>query len=310
MADFVSPGWSLFIIAVTALSIVACFLLAMATSSTKVAVNAAGDVETTGHVWDEDLVELNNPLPRWWLYLFYITCVFGALYLVLYPGAGAFKGTLGWSQVGQYENEMAKMKERIAPLYARFQSQPISAVAKDPEAVAMGERLYLTYCVQCHGSDARGSRGFPNLTDKDWLGAGDGDYIKATIINGRQAVMPPMGAALGGADAVDQLANYVASLSKTPHDPVKAALGQDKFGTCAACHGADGKGNAAIGAPNLTDNIWLHGRGVAKITEAINLGINNQMPSFGKLVGEDRAHVLAAYVLSLSQAGGAQATTK
>ncbi len=301
MADFISNGWSIFIIAVTAVSIIGCFLLAYSLSSAKVPTTSTGEVASTGHVWDEDLVELNNPLPRWWLYLFYITCVFGGLYLALYPGMGDWKGLLGWSQISQYQSEMDRMQQRIAPLYAKYQSQPIALVAKDPEAVAMGERLYLTYCMQCHGSDARGSRGFPNLTDKDWLGAGDGDYIKATIINGRQAVMPPIAAAVGDATAVDQLAHYVASLSKIPHDPVKASLGQDKFGVCAACHGADGKGIAAIGAPNLTDDIWLHGRGVEKITQNMNLGIVNQMPSFSKLVGEDRAHVLAAYVLSLSQ---------
>lgn len=301
MADFTSGGWSLFIIIVTVLSIVGCLLLAMSLSSAKVPTDASGDVASTGHVWDEDLVELNNPLPRWWLYLFYITCAFAVVYLVLYPGAGAWKGTLNWSQTGQYDREVAAMQERIAPLFAKYQALPIADVARDPEAVAMGERLYLTYCVQCHGSDARGSRGFPNLVDNDWLGAGDGDYIESVILNGRVAVMPAMGAAVGGATEVDQLSHYVASLSGIPHDAFKAALGKDKFVTCAACHGAEGKGNAAIGAPNLTDDIWLHGRGVEKIASAINLGINNNMPAFGKLVGEDRAHVLAAYVLSLSQ---------
>ncbi len=301
MADFFSSGWSLFIAAVTIVSIIACFILAMSMSKGTTTTDKDGNVSTTGHVWDGNLTELNHPLPRWWLYLFYITCVFGLVYLVLYPGLGAYKGAIGWSQVDQYEKEVAKVKERVEPLYAQFLSQDIAAVSENAEAVAMGERLYLTYCIQCHGSDARGSRGFPNLTDADWLGGGTPDYIKTTIVNGRQALMPPMAAAVGGGADVENVAHYTASLSGLVHDEIKAARGKEKFAVCAACHGADGKGNGAIGAPNLTDDVWLHGTGVAAITAAINKGRNNAMPAFGELIGDGPAHVLSAYVWSLSK---------
>ncbi|MGH1360707.1 MAG: cytochrome-c oxidase, cbb3-type subunit III [Burkholderiaceae bacterium] len=301
MADFFSSGWSIYIAVVTIVSIIACFWLAMSMSKGTTPADKDGNVLTTGHVWDDDLTELNHPLPRWWLYLFYITCVFGFVYLVLYPGLGSYKGLLGWTQVGQYEQEVAKVKERVEPLYAKFLGQDIAAVSEDAEAVGMGERLYLTYCIQCHGSDARGSKGFPNLTDADWLGGGTPDYIKSTILNGRTAVMPPMAAALGGGKEVENVAHYTASLSGLAHDEIKAARGKDKFGTCAACHGANGEGNAAIGAPNLTDDVWLHGIGVSAIAAAINEGRQNAMPAFNELVGDGPAHVLAAYVWSLSK---------
>lgn len=300
MADFFSSGWSVFITVATIISIIACFLLAASMASGTVPADKDGNVLSTGHVWDEDLTELNNPLPRWWLYLFYITCVFGMVYLLLYPGLGSYKGLLGWTQIGQYEEEVAEVKARVAPLYAKYLNQEIGAVAENPEAVAMGERLYLTYCIQCHGSDARGSRGFPNLTDNDWLGAGTADYIKSTITNGRNAVMPAMAAALGSGESVDNVAHYTASLSNLAHDPIKAARGKEKFGTCAACHGSDGKGNALIGAPNLTDDVWLHGVGVPNIVKAINEGRQNAMPAFGNLISDGPSHVLAAYVWSLS----------
>lgn len=299
MADFISSGWSVFIAVATIISIIACYALALAMSRGKVLTDENGDVQSTGHVWDEDLRELNNPLPKWWLYLFYITCIFGMVYLLLYPGLGSYKGLLGWTQTGQYDIEVAKVKERVAPLYAKYTGQKIADVAEIPEAVEMGQRLYLTYCIQCHGSDARGSASFPNLTDNDWLGGGTPAYIKQTILNGRNAVMPPMAAALG-AD-VDNVAHYVASLSGLAHDEIKAARGKPKFGVCAACHGVDAKGNAAIGAPNLTDDVWLHGIGVKAIADAVNNGIQNAMPPFGKLVDDGPAHVLAAYVWSVSK---------
>jgi len=309
MADFFSSGWSIFIAATTIVSIIACYVLALSMSRGKVLTDENGNVESTGHVWDENLRELNNPLPRWWLYLFYITCIFGLVYLVLYPGLGSYKGLLGWTQVGQYDTEVAQVRERVAPLYAKYTGLTIAEVSEIPEATEMGQRLYLTYCIQCHGSDARGAASFPNLTDNAWLGGGTPDYIKTTILNGRNAVMPPMAAALG-AD-VDNVAHYVASLSGLAHDEIKAARGKPKFGVCAACHGADAKGNAAIGAPNLTDDVWLHGVGVAAITNAINNGIQNAMPAFGNLVDEGPAHVLAAYVWSLSkEARGEAAASK
>ena len=302
MADFFSSGWSVFIIVVTVVSIIACFWLAMSLASRHVDLDKDGATASTGHVWDEDLVELNNPLPRWWLYLFYITCVFGLLYLVLYPGMGSYQGLLNWSQVSQYEQEVAKVDARVQPLFDKYRKLSVEQVATDPEAVQMGQRLYLTYCVQCHGSDARGGKGYPNLADKDWLGAGTPDHIVNTILKGRQAIMPPMGAAIGDGVKVNQLSHYVMSLSGADHDPAKAEQGKPLFAVCGACHGAEGKGNAALGAPNLTDDIWLHGGGVDQVAQVIAKGLNNQMPAFSHLIDENRAHVLAAYIWSL--AGG------
>lgn len=301
MSDFFHDGWSMYIAVVTLVSIAACLVLAVSLASRKAPKDESGAVQTTGHLWDGDLTELNNPLPRWWLYLFYLTCVFGVVYLLLYPGLGSYEGQLKWSQTGQYDAEVKKVDEAIAPLYEKYNGMAVADISKEPEALAMGERLYQTYCVQCHGSDARGSRGFPNLTDNDWLGKGDPDYIVQTILNGRQAAMPPMGAALGGAKEVDYMANYVLSLSGSGHDGFKAEMGRDSFGVCAACHGADGKGNPIVGAPNLTDDIWLYGGGVSSIRNIINNGRNNQMPGFAFLVNEDKARMIAAYVWSLSE---------
>jgi cytochrome c oxidase cbb3-type subunit 3 len=297
MADFTSSGWSVYIMLVTAIALVACFWLTMSLSKGR----APGEeVGTTGHKWDETLEEYNHPLPRWWIYLFYITIIFGIVYLALYPGFGSYKGSFGWTQVSQYEAEVKKADAQVAPLFEKYSKMEIQQIAADPQARAMGERMFLTYCVQCHGSDARGSKGFPNLTDGDWLHGGDPATIEKTILEGRNAMMPPMGAAIGGAADVENVANYVLSLSGGAHDAVKAELGKPKFVVCAACHGPDGKGMQAIGAPNLTDNIWLYGGSLATVTETINKGRINQMPSFKDLLGENKIRVLAAYVWGLS----------
>lgn len=301
MSDFTisSLGWIIGLVVI--LSIVACFLLAWSLASRKVPEAVNGEVESTGHVWDEDLRELNNPLPRWWLYLFYITCVFSALYLVLYPGLGTFKGVFGWSSTSQYHEEIATANSQYEPLFATYLEQDITKVAQNSDAVQMGERLYLTYCSQCHGSDARGSRSFPNLADNDWLGAGTPDYIKTTVLNGRNGVMPAMYAAIGNTEeSLDAVAHYVLSLSDSTHDADKAAQGQTKFAVCSACHGPAGAGNPLIGAPDLTDDTWLYGGSLDSIKGAIQNGLNNQMPGFSELLGEGKAHVLAAYVWNLS----------
>jgi len=297
MADFIHPGWSVYITVVTVVSIVACFLLAMLMSKRR---KPGEKLETTGHVWDGDLRELNHPLPRWWLYLFYITCIFALGYLFLYPGLGSYKGWLGWTQVGQYEREIDAARARFDPLFEGYLAQDISIVAADRKARDMGERLFLTYCVQCHGSDARGSRGFPNLADRDWLWGGSPDAIRETIVNGRSGAMPPMATAIGGGANVEQVAHHVLRLSGSAHDPVKAEMGRDSFAACAACHGEAGKGNPLLGAPDLTDRVWLYGGSLATIIDTINRGRTNQMPPFGELLGEGKVHLLTAYVWGLS----------
>ncbi|MBP6493764.1 MAG: cytochrome-c oxidase, cbb3-type subunit III, partial [Rhodoferax sp.] len=255
---------------------------------------------TTGHVWDGDLREMNNPLPRWWVWLFVITIVFALVYLAMYPGLGNFAGKLGWTQAGQYQAEVDKGNREVAPLYAKFTAMKPEDVSRDPQAKAIGERLFMNNCSQCHGSDARGGKGFPNLTDADWLHGGAPEKIKETLALGRIGNMPPMGAAVGTSDDVKNVANYVLSMSNSPHDSVKAALGKSKFVVCAACHGMDGKGNPALGAPNLTDDVWLHGYGENAVIAMVNNGKVNQMPAQADKLTEAQVHVLASYVWGLS----------
>ncbi len=297
MSDFTSDFWSIYIAGITIVSILACLLLLWFSGKTE--VMSSGD-NTTGHVWDEDLREMNNPLPRWWAWLFVITIVFSLVYLVLYPGLGSYAGTLGWTQNGELKAEMEAGEREAAPLYAKFAAMTPEAIAGDPQAMAIGERLFMNNCSQCHGSDARGAKGIPNLTDGDWLHGGTPDKIKETITLGRTGNMPPMAAAVGNADDVKNLANYVLGLSKSPNDSVRAALGKEKFAACAACHGMDGKGNQALGAPNLTDNIWLHGFGENAITAMVNNGKVNQMPAQADRLNANQIQVLSSYVWGLS----------
>jgi cytochrome c oxidase cbb3-type subunit 3 len=243
---------------------------------------------------------MNNPLPMWWVGLFLITIFFAFGYLVAYPGLGANAGKLGWSSQGQYEKEVAKANEALKPLYAKFDGMPPNEVAGDAKAMAIGERLFMNNCAQCHGSDARGSKGFPNLTDADWLYGGTPDNIKETITKGRVGNMPPMVAAVGTPDDVKNVANYVLSLSASPHDAARASQGKEKFAVCAACHGPDGKGNQAMGAPNLSDKIWLHGVGEEAIAAMVNGGKVNQMPAQEERLTASQIHVLTAYVWGLS----------
>jgi cytochrome c oxidase cbb3-type subunit 3 len=251
-------------------------------------------------VWDGDLREMNNPLPRWWVGLFLITIVFSLGYLALYPGLGTNAGQLAWTSTGQYDAEVAKANQELEPMYAKFAGMPPEEVAKDPQAMAIGDRLFMNNCAQCHGSDARGSKGFPNLTDADWLHGGSHAKIKETLVNGRNGLMPPMAAAVGTPEDVRNVAQYVLSLSNSPHDSLKAALGKSKFGTCAACHGPDGKGNQALGAPNLTDDIWLHGWGENAIVAMVTNGKVNPMPAQADKLTDAQLHVLASYVWGLS----------
>ena len=305
MSDFVNGFWSWFVALLTLVAIIACVVLLRSQSIKR----AAGAPQLHGHTWDEDLAEYNNPLPRWWMWLFYLTIVFALAYLLLYPGVGSFAGIFGWTSRGEYEAETQKAASEYGPIFNRFAQQDLAIVAKDPEARAIGQRLFLTYCAQCHGSDAGGGSGFPTLRDKDWLYGGDPETIKASIMNGRNGVMPPLGQALGEA-GVKEVANYVLSLSGASHDAALAAKGKARFAVCAGCHGVEGKGNQAIGAPNLTDNIWLFGGSEKTVMETITKGRVSQMPAHKDFLGEAKVHVLAAYVYSLTLEPGVDAVQK
>lgn len=298
MADFTSGFWNWYIVIPVVVGIVAMFVLSG--WMTETARKADKKPELRAHVWDEDLQELNNPLPRWWLNLFYITLVFGIGYLVLYPGLGTFSGILGWTETGQYEKEIAVADKQFNPLYEKYLQEDIKALAANRVALKTGARLFVNYCTGCHGSDAGGAPGFPNLRDDDWLYGGDPATIKASIMNGRTGAMPAWGAALGP-EGVANVAEYVLSLSGRSTDATAAAAGKEKFQQlCVACHGPDGKGNQALGAPNLTDNIWLNGGSKQAIKETIANGRTGRMPANAEFLGEAKAHLLAAYVYSLS----------
>ena len=313
MADFFNEWWGIWIAILVVVSILGCALLLWSQSNVKVPLGSDGKplpVGTTGHVWDGDLTENNHPLPRWWMWLFYITVVFGLGYLALYPGLGSFKGLLGWSSAGAYQQEIKQGDALYGPLFNKYLAMDLKEVAKQPEAHAIGERLFMTTCSQCHGSDAQGSKGFPNLTDNDWLYGGEPATIEETITNGRNGIMPPMGAAVGTDEDIRNVANYVLSLSGSPHDPIKASFGKAKFGVCAACHGPEGKGNQAIGSANLTDKIWLYGGDINTIMETIRGGRNNHMPAHKERLGAAKIHLLAAYVWSLSHTDTLEAIDK
>ena len=308
MSDFTSDGWGFFVTIVTLASIAGCAVLLFALGRMRVTRAKTGaPIETTGHVWDGDLAEYNNPLPRWWMWLFYATIVFSLGYLVLYPGLGRAPGTLGWTSASAYAREVKTHDEKVQPLYAKYRAMDVKAVAADPEARAMGERLFLNYCAQCHGSDAGGSKGFPNLRDADWLYGGDPAQIRSSIADGRNGIMPPFGAALGGEGVRDVVA-YVRSRAGLPADTLRAQLGRPLFAqNCAACHGADGKGSTQIGAPNLTDAIWLYGSTEAAIVESVTKGrgeatVVTRMPAHKDLLGAGKLDLLVAYVWGLSNA--------
>lgn len=296
MSDFFNNGWSLFVAIATVVSLAAClWLLAVASRRVPMAED-----NSTGHVWDGDLTELNNPLPRWWMVLFVVTVFGGAAYLAVYPGLGSHPGQFGWTSREAYASEVAKANHAMDAQYAPFVGQPADVLAKDPVAMGIGQRLFLNNCAACHGSDARGSKGFPDLSDADWLYGGTPEVIETTIRQGRNGTMPPMAAAIGGGADVANVANYVLSLSGSPHDWVKAMHGKEKFSACAACHGVGGKGNPALGAPNLTDKVWLHGWGEQAIVQMVNHGKTSVMPAHEGRLTDAQIHVLSAYVWGLS----------
>jgi cytochrome c oxidase cbb3-type subunit 3 len=295
-----TTGWSLFVIIVTVLNIVACLWLLRWTSKPRTANEKIGGGADTGHVWDKDLREYNNPLPRWWLWVFYITVVFGLIYLALYPGLGNFGGVKGWTQSGQYQQERAAVEARAAQLLAPLAALPVAELVNNQQAMSTAHNLFQQNCAQCHGSDGGGAVGFPNLRDANWQWGSDADSVVATIAAGRVAAMPPWAAVIGE-PGVEEAVAYVQTLSGQQADATKAAAGQVHFQTlCSACHGMDGKGNPLLGAPNLTDEIWLYGGDAATLKQTLMYGRNGQMPAWGDKLGEQRVKLLAAYATKLA----------
>lgn len=298
MSDFVHDFWSWYVAVISLVSILACGVFLWSMTTRRLAPGEKAEI--TGHVWDGDLAEYNNPMPRWWMWLFYITIVFGLIYLVLYPGLGAWSGTLKWSSADRYEAEMARADERFGPIFARYAAMDVEEVAADPQAHEIGQRLFLNYCSQCHASDARGSRGFPNLADGNWNWGGDPESIRASIVQGRQGIMPALGGVLGE-EGVKDTAHHVLRIAGRTYDNLRAARGAVNFQTqCAVCHGVDGTGNPMLGAPDLTDGVWTYGGGETAIMETIRRGRHGVMPPWGEFLGEQKVHVLTAYVWGLS----------
>ena len=295
-----TTGWSLFVIILTIANILACFWLLRWTSKPRTASEKIGGGADTGHVWDKDLREYNNPLPKWWLWLFYITIAFGLLYLAFFPGLGNFAGIGGWTQAGQYEQERAAVEARAAALLAPLAALPVAELANNEQAMSTAHNLFQQNCAQCHGSDGGGAVGFPNLRDADWQWGSDADSVVATIAGGRVAAMPPWSAVIGEPGVEDVVA-YVQTLGGQQADATKAAAGKAHFeALCAACHGVDGKGNPLLGAPDLTDATWLYGGDAATLKQTLMNGRNGQMPAWGDKLGEQRIKLLAAYVTKLA----------
>ncbi|SDG83326.1 cytochrome c oxidase cbb3-type subunit 3 [Pseudomonas flavescens] len=302
-----STFWSWYITLLTVGSLVALFWLLFATRKGE---RKNTTDQTMGHSFD-GIEEYDNPLPRWWFMLFLGTLIFAAGYLALYPGLGNFKGLLpgyddGWTQVAQWQHEVAKADAQYGPIFARYSAMPLEQVARDEQALKMGGRLFATYCSICHGSDAKGAVGFPNLTDRDWRWGGEAETIKTTILNGRIGVMPAWGQVLGD-DGVRNVAAYVRNgLAKLPlpeGSNADLAKGKQLYdSTCVACHGPTGSGMALLGAPNLTHpGGWIYGSSLAQLQQTIRYGRNGQMPAQEHYLGNDKVHLLAAYVLSLSR---------
>ena len=299
-----STFWHWYIIIITVGSLIATIWFLIYTSRLRVPSNTEEDgSETTGHVWDEDLRELNNPLPRWWLGLFWITIAFSIVYLVLYPGLGRYEGTLGWSQQDQYEQEMATARAAFQKQYGIFDELSLAELAADPKAVEMGRNLYAHNCATCHGSDARGAPGYPNLTDGHWIWGSAPEQIEQTVVNGRRAAMPAWGDALGE-DGVTRTATYVQQLAGLPVDASMAAAGRQHYTQlCIACHGPEGTGNPLLGAPDLTAGVYIYGGDLDSIRDTIRNGRNGIMPAQRELIGATRARLAAAYILSMQQEG-------
>ena len=299
MSDFVNGFWGYYVAFVVLAGIAWCLWLIF--SQRKWLKPQSGKVEDTGHVWDGDLREMNNPVPRWWTMMYVIMCLFGLGYLVLYPGLGAFQGSLAYTSAQEVKQDQAALDATVKPIYTRFANMDIPQIAADPEAHLIGERLFLNNCAQCHGSDAKGSTSFPNLIEGDSIYGRQPEVLLATITQGRNGVMPALGAAIDARTAGD-IAQYVRSLSGLAHDQIRVLRGKSEYmNTCAACHGAEGKGNKALGAPNLTDDIWLYGSSEATIVHSILNGRNNRMPAQEQTLTSEQIRLVAAWVWGLSK---------
>lgn len=303
MSQFTSGFWDVYIGVISVVSIIACAVFLKVQSVRKTGRTDSG-LETSGHMWDEDLTEYNNPLPRWWAWLFYLTIAFGLGYVVLYPGLGSYSGVLGWTQLKQLDEESRAADARFGPIYEKFAAQDAAILAKNAEALAIGQKLFLNHCAQCHASDGGGSRGFPNLTDVAWEWGGTPEAIKTSITEGRAGMMPPMGAAVGGDEGAKDVVHYVFSISGRTHDSLRAFRGKALFQkACVACHGPEGKGNQQLGAPNLTDGIWLYSSSEAALVEQVLKGRTSRMPAHKDILSPAKIHLLTAYVYSLSRSG-------
>ncbi|MCB1676323.1 MAG: cytochrome-c oxidase, cbb3-type subunit III [Halioglobus sp.] len=286
--------WSMWIIVLTTATIVG--LVWILFGNRKREAHIAD--ETTGHEYD-GIEEYDNPMPAWWFYMFVITIVWGIGYLIMYPGMGNFPGLLGWTQIGQYEQQVDAADEKFRAMRDRYLALPVAEIAADPAVRKMGMRMFGNNCAQCHGADAKGTYGFPNLSDDDWIYGGDPATIKATIENGRQAAMPAWGDVIGD-QGVLEVTQYILSLNGRDADPGQVEAGKSHFATyCAACHGADGTGNPLLGAPNLTNGIWLYGGSAEQIAHSVRAGRNGVMPAFKDTLTEDKIHILTAYVYGL-----------
>lgn len=296
-----TASWSWYIVILTVVFFVSLAWLLFATS--RKAPNGPAASESMGHVWDGDISELNNPLPRWWFWLFVLTMIFTVIYLALYPGLGTFTGKFGWTSENAMQAELDETNAKLETLYAGFRDRSLVELAQDPAATKVGRNVFANNCAACHGTDARGAKGYPNLVDADWLYGGEPDTVLTSVLQGRHGMMPPMAATLPGT-GVDEVANYVLSLSGLEHDKRLASEGKPKFeAICGACHAADGKGNQALGAPNLTDDIWLHGNAdLASIRDAINHGRSAVMPAWEPIIGKDRSRLAVAWLLAQAAA--------
>jgi cytochrome c oxidase cbb3-type subunit 3 len=291
--------WSVFVVVIVAINILGCAWLLWWTARRR--GSDAGAPQTTGHVWDGDLTEYNKPLPRWWINLFWLTIVFALGYLAWFPGLGSFAGASGWSSRKQLEAEATQADRQLAKRFAGLAQRPLTELAADPQAVATGRRIFLNNCAMCHGSDARGGKGFPDLTDASWQWGGSPDQVLASVLDGRHAQMPPLAGALGSETIISATAVYVQGLSGQDVSQALAKPGRATFeGLCAACHGPAGKGDIKVGAPDLTDDYWLYGDSFDAIRNAIREGHGGQMPAHRAILGENRAKLAAAYVYSLS----------